>query len=295
MQKIYLSDSGPKISPAIYGFWRWSNEGETTLAEMEKITNLVLGLGINAFDHADIYGHYQAEELFGKIIKQKSFKREEIVLFTKSGLRKIHPSQPDIRVEHIDTSKEHIVKSLEESLRKLNTDYIDIFLLNGYDHLANLEETAYTLDSLKDAGKIKHIGVTNFTVFQYQLLESYLRSRIVTNHIELNLLNTTSLENGQLDYIKQRYSKPIAWSPLSGGRILNGSDEKAVRVRNKLEEVGGRYGANVETMAVSWIVKAGALPLIGTLEETRIRNAVKAFEINLDNQDWYEILDSSKE
>src|SRR5204862_7982769 len=125
---------------------------------------------------------------------------------------------------------------LENSLRKLRTDYIDIFLLNQLDPLSNLEETAITLQKLKDSGKVKNIGVVNFTVFQHQLLSSYLRTPIVTNHIELNLLNTTALENGQLDYIKQKYMRPLASAPLAGGRIETGTDKVAIRVQQKLED-----------------------------------------------------------
>jgi predicted oxidoreductase len=108
MEKIYLSDSGPKVSPAVYGFWRWEDTSASGVAAMEKITNLCLELGINTFDHADIYGGYQCEELFGNVLKQKSFKREDIVLFTKCGLNIPHPNRPNIRVRHYDTSAAHI-------------------------------------------------------------------------------------------------------------------------------------------------------------------------------------------
>ncbi|WP_026462401.1 aldo/keto reductase [Adhaeribacter aquaticus] len=289
MQKIYLSDSGPKVSPAIYSFHRWDNELNNTEATMEKIVSLCLELGINTFDHADIYGDYQTEELFGKIISQKAFKREDLVLFTKCGLRIPHPSQPNVRVKHYDTTKEHILRSVENSLRKLKTDYIDIFLLNYLDPISNLEETAITLRQLKDSGKVKNIGVANFSVFQHQLLASYLNIPIVTNHIELNLLNTSALDNGQVDYIKQRYMRPLASSPLADGRIADGMDELAAKVRNKLQEISQKYNSDIESLAVAWLIKLGALPLIGTKNEQRLRNAANAFNLDLDNQDWYEL------
>lgn len=174
MEKIYLSDAGPKVSPAIYGFYRWETERNNTAETMEKIINLCLELGINSFDHADVYGSYMCEELFGKVMERKSFRREDIVLFTKCGLRIIDPRQPDVKVNHCDTSKDHILKSVDNSLRKLRTDYIDIFLLHHLDHVSNLEETAYTLRQLKESGKVKNIGVANFSVFQHQLLAAYL-------------------------------------------------------------------------------------------------------------------------
>jgi predicted oxidoreductase len=295
MNKIYLSDAGPKVSPAIYGFYRWDDKGDNSLAAMEKIVNLCLELGINSFDHADIYGNYQCEELFGQLISQRSVKREDIVIFTKCGLRVPHPDQPDVRVRYYDTSSEHIRKSVENSLRKLKTDYIDIFLLNHFDPVANLEETALTLRQLKESGKVKNIGVANFSVFQHQLLASYLNMPIVTNHIELNLLNTSALDNGQVDYIKQRYMRPLASAPLASGQIANGTDPVAVRVRAKLEEISPKYGVDIESIAVSWLVKLGALPLIGTQSEQRIRNIAGAFNIELDKQDWYELYAASRE
>src|SRR5688572_17365550 len=174
MEKIYLSDSGPKVSPAIYGFWRWEETGSTGVAAMEKIINQCLGFGINTFDHADVYGGYQCETLFGKVLKNQSFKREDVVLFTKCGVRIPHPAKPGIRVKHLDTSAEHIIASVESSLKNLNTDHIDIFLLDQLDPLSNLEETALTLERLRGSGKIRNIGVANFSVFQHQLLVSYL-------------------------------------------------------------------------------------------------------------------------
>ncbi len=237
MEKIYLSDAGPKVSPAIYGFYRWNLEVSNTAETMEKIINLCLEVGINTFDHADMYGSYQCEELFGNAMARKSFKREDVVIFTKCGLREVDPGQPDIRVKHYDTSRDHILKSVDNSLRRLKTDYIDIFLLNHLDYICDLEETAYTLRQLRESGKIKNIGVANFSVFQHQLLAAHLNVPIVTNHIELNLLNTSAIDNGQIDYIKQKYMRPLASAPLAAGRIAFGKDKLAVKVRRKLQEL----------------------------------------------------------
>jgi predicted oxidoreductase len=293
MEKVYLSDAGPKVSPAVYGFYRW-HKGMNPAASIERITKLCLELGINTFDHADIYGDYQCEELFGKLIASNSIKREEVILFTKCGFRTAHPSQPGVRIPHVDLSKHHILASVDNSLRKLNTDYIDIFLLNGFDPIANLEETANALRQLKEKGKIKNIGIVNFSVFQHQLLAAYFKLPIVTNHIELSLLNTSALENGQLDYIKQRYMRPLASAPLAAGRISEGQDTRAVNVRKKLIEISEKYGTVVESVAIAWIIKLGALPLIGTADENRIRNVVKSFDFDLSKEDWYDLYETSK-
>jgi len=287
-----MGDAGPKVSPAIYGFYRWddvTDKNET----LKKVVHLCLELGINAFEHGDSYGSYQCEELFGNLLNEKSIKREDIILFTKCGLRVPHPQNPEIRVRHYDTSAAHIIKSVESSLKKLRTDYIDIFLLDKLDAISNLEETALTLEKLKDSGKIKNIGVANFSVFQHQLLTSVLTKPIVTNHIELNLLRTQALDNGQIDYIKQRYMRPLAYAPLAEGRIAIGTDSQASKVREKLEELSKKYNAHIESLAVAWLVRLGALPLIGTTNEQRIRNAANAFSITLDHQDWYDLYNTS--
>jgi predicted oxidoreductase len=161
--------------------------------------------------------------------------------------------------------------------------------LNGFDPIANLEETALLLRQLKEKGKIKNIGIVNFSVFQHQLLASYLKLPIVTNHIELSLLNTSALDNGQVDYIKQRYMRPLASSPLAAGRIADGEDFAATKLRKKLTELSGKYYADIESIAVAWIFKLGALPLIGTTDENRIRNIAGAVSIDLQREDWYQL------
>jgi predicted oxidoreductase len=179
-------------------------------------------------------------------------------------------------------------------LRNLKTDYLDVFLLDQLDPLSDLESTALALEKLKSSGKVKNIGVSNFSVYQHQLLVSYLNIPVVSNHIDLNLLQTSALDNGALDYIKQKYMRPLAVSPLAGGRIENGTDEIALRVRKKLNEMAAKYESNIESIAVAWVVKLGALPLIGTLEESRIRNIVNSFNIDLEHQDWYDLYQTSR-
>ena len=293
MKKIFLSDAGPKVSPAIYGFYRWDAH-DLNVKKMETVIDLCLELGINTFDHADIYGDYQCEEIFGGVIRNKGIKREDIVLFTKCGLVVPSKNNPDVRVKYYDTSKEHIIKSLDNSLRRLKTDYVDIFLLNQLDPLSNLEETAITLQRLRESGKVKNIGVVNFSVFQHQLLSSYLRIPVVTNHIELNLLNTSAFDNGQIDYIKQKYMRPLATSPLAQGLIANSIEKKPLLIRRKLEEFSTKYEAHIESIAIAWILKLGALPLIGTTSEERIKNVAKALDVDLSRQDWYELYEASR-
>jgi len=290
MRKVSLSDSGPKVSEAIYGFWRWEDEGSETLRKLEATVRLCLDLGINTFDHADMYGDGRIEECFGDVIHKIGIKRENLVLFSKCGIRK----SSDGKFQVYDTSRKHIHQSIDATLKRLKTDYLDIVLLHHSDLLADPEETAGALAELVNSGKALHIGVANFTVFQHQLLASYLRKPIVTNHIELNLMNTSAISDGRVDFIKQSFSKPLAWSPLAGGRIKEGTDPKAVKIREKLIEIGNKYGANLEQIAVAWLIRLGTLPIIGSLLESRIRNAASATSITLDYDDWYDLYHLSK-
>src|SRR5690606_25720528 len=168
MQKIYLSDAEPKDSPAVYRFYRW-HKVNNIHSSMDRIVNLCLELGINTFDHGDSYGSYHCVEIFGALLSKNAFKREEVGLFTKCGLKVPHAAEPDTRIVNYTTSGEHIIKSVETSLQKLKTDYIDIFLLDHLDPISDLESTAQALVNLKRSGKIKNIGIANFSVFQHQL------------------------------------------------------------------------------------------------------------------------------
>lgn len=288
MEKVYLSDQGPEVSAAIYSFWRWNTPELYSTKKVEDIIHHNLNLGVNTFDHSDQYGDGKIEEHFGQALKNGSFKREDVVISTKAGIK--NGSEHKV----FDLSPEHIERSVDASLKRLKTDYIDIFLLEHYDALLQAEETASALTKLQLSGKIKHIGVSNFNVFQHRLLASRLSRPIVTNHIELSVLNTSAIDDGRLDFIKEQFSKPMAYAPLAGGRILTGQDEAAVRVRRALSDVAKKYGINVEQTAVAWLYKLGALPIIGSPDKNRIVNAASAYNIKLSNEEWYKIYNATK-
>lgn len=288
MEKIYISDSGPEVSAAIYSFWRWDTASLVSEKKVEDIINYNLELGVNTFDHSDEYGNGKIQELFGKAIFSKSFKREDIVISTKAGSRKDNKGKA-----FYDHSAQHIKNSIGASLKKLKTDYIDIFLLEGNDLLLNVEETASLLSELVNSGHVRAIGVSNFSASQHRLLAAHLSQPIITNHIELSVLNTTAITDGRLDFIKEQYSKPMAWAPLAGGRILTGKDKKAEKARKVLQTIGKKHAVNIEEVAVAWLYKLGALPLIGSADKKRIKNAASAYSIELSREDWYQIYNST--
>lgn len=292
MEKIYISDSGPEVSAAIYGFWRWTTTASANEKKIEEIVHYNLELGVNTFDHSNNYNNGKIEELFGKVISNSSIKREDIIISTKSGIRTLQGTNS--KNVFYDLSPEYLTNSVEESLKRLKTDYIDIFLLEHYDPLYQVEETASALIKLLRSGKVKHIGVSNFNVFQHRLLAAHLNQPIVTNHIELNLLESSAINDGRLDFIKEQYSKPMAFSPLAGGRILTGKDVKAVRIRKVLSEIAYTHSANIEQIAVAWLYKLGALPIIGSTDKARIKNAASAYSIHLSREEWYQLYNAAK-
>lgn len=284
MKKVFLSDSGPETSSAIYSFWRWENTEDLNVSKLKEIIQFTLDLGINAFDISPYYGNGKIEELFGKAIQELKLNRSDLVLFSKIGIRK---KQIDGSTEYRELTEKSLKEQIDASLKSLNTDYLDVLLIHDYDPLMNIDAVASTLTSLQIRGKVKHIGVSNFNVQQHKLIASRLSNEVVTNHFELNLLNTHALEDGRIDFIKENYSKPMAFGPLADGRILNGQDDLAKRVRERLHIVAEKYNSNIEQVAVAWIYKLGALPIIGSLNKERIRNAATANEIQLSHADWH--------
>lgn len=284
MKKVFLSDSGPEISTSIYSFWRWNKAEDLTIENVKETLSLVISLGINAIDISPVYGNGKVEELVGQAIKALGIQREDLVLFSKISHKK---QLLDGSFMYQQLSPKHIQGQIENSLANLNTDYIDVVLVQDFDPLANLETVTSTLSQLLYKEKIRHIGISNFSVQQQQLFASRLSNEVVTNHFEFNLLKTDALNDGRIDFIKQQYSKPMAFGPLADGRILNGTDEKALKIRKALESLTSKYNSNVEQIAVAWILQLGALPIIGSLNHERITNAATADHIQLSYEDWH--------
>ena len=229
--------------------------------------------------------------MFGEALTKLGVDRNELVIFTKVTNK---VALEDGTIEYEPLTEKSIIAQIDASLSKLNTDYIDVVLVQDYDPLMNVDAVASVLTSLQIRGKIKHVGVSNFNVQQHKLIASRLSQEVVTNHFELNLLNTTALKDGRIDFIKEQYSKPMAFGPLADGNILFGHDYRAVTIRETLEGFTQKYNSNIEQIAVAWIHKLGALPIIGSLSKSRIKNAATASEIQLTYQDWHTIYEVTK-
>ena len=295
MKKIFLSDAGPKVSPAIYGFYRWDAQ-DLNVTKMESIVDLCLELGINTFDHADIYGDYMSEQLFGEATVERSSLRERMQIVTKCGIKLVSKNRPENSIKHYDTSRAHILRSVENSLKMLRTDRVDLLLIHRPDPLMDADEVAGAFTGLKQSGKVLYFGVSNFMPWQFELLASRLDFPLVTNQVELSIMNMGVLHDGTIDMCQRHRISPMAWSPFGGGRLFQSDSERAARVREALAAVGERLGgASIDQVALAWILThpAGILPVLGTGKLDRIESASASEALKLSREQWFTLWSAS--
>jgi predicted oxidoreductase len=289
-QMIRSADRGPAplMSRIVAGAWRMSDWNWSPQERLRWIEQCI-ELGVTTFDHADIYGGYTVEQLFGEALALSPALRGTIQLVTKCGICLTSSNRPAHRIKHYDTSFEHIVASVEHSLRMLRTDTIELLLLHRPDALMDADVVAAAFTHLQLQGKVQHFGVSNFTTTQFDLLQS--RYPLVTNQIELHPLHLAALTDGTLDQCQQRRIQPMIWSPLAGGRLMTGDDAGAVRVRAALSAVGARHGVSVATTAFAWLLRhpSRPIPVAGSRRLDAMREAVAALDVQLDAQDWTEV------
>ena len=232
MEKIKLSPT-LEISRFALGFWRLK-EWKISTDELLEFIEKALSLGITTFDNADIYGGYSCEALFGKALEQKPALRQKMQLVTKCGIKPVSPKFPERKVSYYDTGYQHIVNSVEQSLKNLHTDYIDLLLIHRPDPLMNPRETARAFEALHRSGKVLHFGVSNFTPADMEMLQAHLSIPLVTNQVEISPWQPEHFQNGNMAYFLQKDIHPMAWSPLAGGKLLHPDDEKSYRINKTL-------------------------------------------------------------
>jgi predicted oxidoreductase len=283
MQQLKIHLDGPLLSRLIAGAWRWNNVSSETV---ERLIKTSLDCGIDTFDHADIYGDYNNEKLFGDVLKRNSSLVKQMKLITKCGIKLMSSKKPGHRIKHYDTSKKHIVASVENSLQVLGTDHVDVLLIHRPDPLMNALEVAEAFTALKMEGKVLYFGVSNFTSSQFDLLQSFLSFPLVTNQIELSLFHPNAFFDGTVDHLYKHRVSPMAWSPLGGGKWMNGE------VIDKVKTLQQKYHASESQLLYAWLLKhpAGILPVLGTTQPDRIKESISSLQINLDQQDWFEML-----
>jgi len=283
------------LSRITLGFWR-ANEWNYTLQQLNTLVSQSIELGITSFDHADIYGQYGCEAIFGNILKNNSSIRKQIQIVTKCGVKLLSPQFPETQTKHYDTGKEHILISVDNSLKNLSTDYIDLLLIHRPDPFMNADETAGAFYELKKSGKVLHFGVSNFLPYQFSMLQSRLDFPLATNQIEVSVLCTEHFDNGNVDYLQEKRVSPMVWSPFAGGKVFWENSEQANRVRNVLNELAYKYQVGIDAIANAWLLvhPVNFRVILGSGKIDRIKSALRGIEIKLTHEEWFKIWIASK-
>ena len=284
-----------KTSTVIAGCMNWGQWGakfntQTYLSQIKK----TLESGVNTFDHADIYGHYTTEEEFGAALKLDPSLRSKMQIITKCGICMLTPNRPLHQIKSYNTTKTHILSSVERSLTNFHTDYIDMLLIHRPDPLMSPHEIAEAFRILKQSGKVKHFGVSNFTTTQFSMLHNLFPLEV--NQIELSILHTRPFYDGVTDQCMEKGIVPQAWSPLGGGKIhLDVQDEKSRRIISMASMLGEKYNASFDQILIAWLLKhpAGIVPVLGTTKIERIQAAMAAGSIEMTSEEWHMLLRAS--
>jgi predicted oxidoreductase len=286
--------NGQTLSRMAYGVWRLSEAEDCSVnANLARIDSC-LSQGITTFDHADIYGDYRCEALFGEAVKARPALRDQMEVVTKTDIMLLSKSWPDTRVKHYDTSAAHISASVERSLQRIGVEVIDLLLLHRPDPLMDADATAACLDRLVDSGKVRGVGVSNFMPWDVDLLQSRMKHRLQTNQIELGLLSLNAFIDGQLAYAQTHKLPVMAWSPLGGGRLYREATHHgtaAARLAHRLKELASASGVDESAVAIAWLMHhpAGVMPVMGSNRLDRIAQFSDATRVPMDRQTWYEL------
>lgn len=294
MKKVYLSEN-LSVSQIIFGVWRLM-EWKMDAVALDKLIRQNLALGITTFDHADIYGNYECEEAFGKLLKADPSLRRDMQLVTKCGIMLKTAKYPVRRIKHYDTSKAHIIYSVENSLKRLATDHIDLLLIHRPDPFMDPEEVATAFSELLATGKVLNFGVSNFSTMQYDMLQSYLDFDLVTNQVEVSLACLDAFKDGTIAHAMKHRKPLMAWSPLAGGNIFTATDDRSVRIKQAIDALVRERGYTADQWLLAWLLAhpAGILPILGTGKVERVTSAIGALGIKMTREEWFMLLAASE-
>jgi len=289
---VQSDGSAVTLSPVVAGCMRLADPAMDVTQRLGWIERC-LELGVTSFDHADIYGGYTVEALFGEALALSPSLRSRLQIVTKCGIRTVSPRRPQHRINSYDSSREHVLASVHESLRALRTDHLDLLLIHRPDALMDPDELADTFHGLQAAGKVRAFGVSNHSPSQLAML--HRRHPLVTNQIEFSPLQMRALADGTLDQCTDLGLRPMIWSPLGRGRLFAADDLQAQRVRAVLEDLARGHGTSLATMAYAWILRhpSQPLPITGSLRIEAVREAVAALSIRITPEDWYRVWEAS--
>ena len=274
------------LSPIIAGTMNWGIwDKNLSTSEMVHLINICIENKITTFDHADIYGGYTTEAQFGKAFGESEISRDKMQLISKCGIQLTHGRSN--KIKHYDYSKEYIIWSVENSLKNLQTDYLDVFLLHRPSPLMVADEIAEAVEKLKSEGKIIDFGLSNFTSSQTDLIRQ--KTEISYNQIQFSATHHEPMLDGSLDYMKVHGIRPMSWNPL--GTVFREDIEQTRRLKKLLVQLVEKYGVGSDTILLAWILKhpSKVLPVAGTVNIARIQQLMKAVELQLNQEDWFAI------
>ena len=286
MNRVKLNEQ-LSLSRMAYGMWRLGDDEDTSPARVQAKVDACLAQGITTMDQADIYGGYMAEEILGNALKGTGL-RSEIEIVTKCDIVAPAGRHAQARVKYYDTSRQHITQSVEDSLRLMGIEQIDLLLIHRPDPMMDHHETGTTLDDLVASGKVSNIGVSNFRPWDMDLLQSAMKTRLVTNQIEISVIAKDAFTNGDLAYLQRHDIKPMAWSPLAGGALFTDANASLIAIMKRL---GDKQGGDTSAVALAWLMAhpANIIPVVGTNNLDRLRALSTAFDVELGREDWFEI------
>ena len=280
------------FSPLIAGTMKWGQWGKNyNTADMQTVINCCLENNISSFDHADIYGDYSTEAAFGNAFKEMNIERSAVQFISKCGIQLLGGVRKN-NIKHYDYSASYIIKSAEQSLKNLQTAYLDLFLLHRPSPLMHTDEICEAITKLKNEGKILSFGVSNFTSAQTSLISQ--KTKVEFNQIEFSVTHVDALQNGSFEYMQLNNITPMCWSPL--GIVFTTKSDQTAAIKKALGELAIKYNTAEDVILLAWIIKhpAKILPVFGTAEPKRINQLMKATTINLELTDWFYLLEAGK-
>jgi predicted oxidoreductase len=278
-------------SDFIQGMMRLRDWKLSTKELLHQLHHL-MDLGITSFDHADIYGDFSCEQIFGKALQQEPSLRKNMQVISKCGIM----LEGENQVKHYNLSKNHIIQSVENSLQRLQTDYLDYLLLHRPSPIMNPAEVADAFHILHQQGKVLHFGISNFSAAQIQYLQSFLNIPLGTNQIEMSPLHLQAFQDGTLNYTHKNNMQVMAWSPMAGGKIITSEDAKALRIREAFTQLAEACkGESTESLVYAWLMHhpASIIPIIGSGKISHVKQAIKARSIQLSDEQWFRVWQAS--
>jgi predicted oxidoreductase len=291
--RVATSAGGLQLSRIVAGMWRMTEWG-MTVEQRVAFVEQCIAMGVTSFDHADIYGGYGVERLFGEALRHKGTLRDQMQLVSKCGIKLVTPQRPLHTIQHYDTSAAHIAASVEESLRQLHTDRLDLLLIHRPDPLMDFDEIAEAFTALRKAGKVLHFGVSNFSRHQFESL--HRRIALATNQVEFSPLHTAPMFDETFDGLQDKGVSPMIWSPLAGGRLFSGKEDQAENLRLVIKGIADEMGKPFASVVFAWIMQLPCkpLPLTGTGRIEAIGVAVAGTQFVLARKDWFRILRAAR-